>query len=140
MHLSAPGCYVRHDWDSILPILHDEIEQYDKYLIQLAIQMAADRDTSYPSMALRDFYRRMAGDIVEVWRPWLPENEAEYWRNLKVSKRANYCRTPGLNWFNFRTWFMDITIHMCCFFPLSYYCPIFWVTNRVKSNTNSNPS
>jgi len=81
MHLPAPGCYVRHDWDSILPILHDEIEQYDKYLIQLAMHLAADRNTSGPSMALRDFYRRMAGDVVEVWRPWLPENKAEYWRN-----------------------------------------------------------
>jgi len=78
--IMSPGRILRHDWDSILPILRDEINNYDKYLVKIAMHLAADREnTRGPTFAWRDYYRRVTEGTVEVWQPWMPEDPNDYW-------------------------------------------------------------
>ena len=78
--LPSPGWSVRHEWDSVLPILRDEIDNYDNYLVMLAMHLAADRkNMPYPGGALTDFYRRVSGVSIDVYRPWLPDDPKDYW-------------------------------------------------------------
>lgn len=78
--LPSPGWSVRHEWDSVLPILHDEIDNYDGYLVMVSMHLAADRNKmQYPGLALTEFYRKVSGVKINVYRPWLPKDANDYW-------------------------------------------------------------
>ena len=93
--IMSPGRILRHDWDSILPILRDEIENYDKYLVKVAMNLAADREnTRGPTFALRNYYRRATEGTVEVWRPWVPEDPNDYWLTSPMKWKSDSDDTP----------------------------------------------
>ena len=78
---------IRHDWDSILPILKDEIENYDKYLVRCAMHLAADRKNSVGPGTLRDLFRRVTPGTVNIWHPWWGPSPDEYWNNTDNMRR-----------------------------------------------------
>ena len=70
-------------------------DNYDKYLVKMAMHLAADREnTAGPTFALRDFYRRVTEGTVEAWRPSVPEDPNDYWLTSPMKWKSDSDDTP----------------------------------------------
>ena len=80
------------NWDDILPIMQDEIANYDQYLVRLTMQMATDRNTMGaglpgPSPAEVELFLRVVPRKVTVWHTWWGEHPEDYWNSAEGRKK-----------------------------------------------------
>ena len=75
------------DWDSIVPLLKDEIANYDKYLVRCSVHLIADRKNTAGPGSLRDLYRRITPGTVNIWHTWWGKDPNTYWNNDDNMKR-----------------------------------------------------
>jgi len=80
------------DWDNIIPVMQDEIANYDQYLVRMTLHMVADRNRTVflmpgPTIAEADLFLRVAPLHVKVWHTWWGEHPEDYWNNTEQLKR-----------------------------------------------------
>jgi hypothetical protein len=80
------------DWDNIVPIMQDEIANYDQYLVRTALQLVADRNRTHavmpgPTPAQWDLFLRVAPKRVRVWHTWWGDDPEKYWNNTEAQRR-----------------------------------------------------